>query len=696
MFVTAREKAIIETIIKTSGKHTAHSIADHLHVSVRTVQRDLKNIEHLLERFELELVKTNEKGFSISGKDERIFRLIQTLVMVKPIDLSAEERKLLILLQLMDSHDSLKLAPLAGDLGISVTTLVAYLDELASWLSAYGMKLTRKKGVGVELLATEEACRKALANFYLLYFNEDLIETLFSLAEQNQEGEGLVLHYFKPGYLRKADQWLSEVNAGLTRLADNDYMGLLIHLCLTMQRNESGFFLPEKEMDQYAKEFEEYRLAEEIGRRVKDELGIPMHSSDFGYLALLWRGSKVQGAENLYYDSVTIGRSLKKIIQHVSQQLNVDLTSDFSLFQGLLAHMEPSLFRIGQGLSSFNPLTEDIKRKYPVLFMAVKQALEQEFADIVFPEEETAYIVLHFGSALELRKETVPITALVVCPTGIGTSKMLASRIKKEIPEITSVQISSLKELQETDHEAFDIVISTVRLPLIHQEYVLVNPLLRDEDIQSIRIQLGESIQQLTKSHQYTAQPDAEKEEPARELPSLQTMLQDMEDTQTSMKSILQNLQVTDSEGGSDYQSILLKMAKRCKEDGLIGDVRGVYEQLLQREKQAGLGIPGTSMALFHCRHESIKEMVFRIAHLGKPCTLMGMDRREMKARNILLLLAPDEMREKQLEILSMVSTAIVESAENMLVFSSSNEQMIRRKLEETFYSFLQNNLVKE
>ncbi len=57
------------------------------------------------------------------------------------------------------------------------------------------------------------------------------------------------------------------------------------------------------------------------------------------------------------------------------------------------------------------------------------------------------------------------IQALIVCPTGIGTSKMLASRIRKEIPEINSVVIKSVKEIKEAALEGYDVVISTVRLP---------------------------------------------------------------------------------------------------------------------------------------------------------------------------------------------------------------------------------------
>ena len=111
--------------------------------------------------------------------------------------------------------------------------------------------------------------------------------------------------------------------------------------------------------------------------------------------------------------------------------------------------------------------------------------LRKEFTDIDdFPDDEIAFIVLHFGSALVMREEANSIKALIVCPTGIGTSKMLASRIKKEIIEIDSVEIKSIKDIQQDANlKSYDVIISTVRLPFIDMDYILVSPLLSEENI---------------------------------------------------------------------------------------------------------------------------------------------------------------------------------------------------------------------
>ncbi|NEU36184.1 sugar transporter, partial [bacterium LRH843] len=79
--------------------------------------RDLKAIESLLKQFNLQLVRTQDEGLIISGKDEQIFKLIQELMKVQPTDQSPKERKLLLVIKLLEEA-SFKLQTLAKDLGV--------------------------------------------------------------------------------------------------------------------------------------------------------------------------------------------------------------------------------------------------------------------------------------------------------------------------------------------------------------------------------------------------------------------------------------------------------------------------------------------------------------------------------------------------------------------------------------------------
>ncbi|MBB2482320.1 BglG family transcription antiterminator [Bacillus sp. APMAM] len=695
MFITSREKAIIELIIKTSGKHTAFSIATFLNVSVRTIQRDLKTIEKILEYFHLQLVRKSNEGLVIEGKNQQIFRLVQNLTGSHPVDQTPQERKLLLLLTLLKDVESFKIQALATELGVSVTTLTIYLDELTEWLKNFNLELTRKRGVGVEFHGTEENKRKALASYFLLYFNEDMIESLF-LLEKGKSTQEKILYYLDPMYLLEIDRIVNDTLINRhSRLADSDYIGLIIQICITVQRIKDGFLM-QSESSFFNEHSEEYILMEKICQTVEESLSLQFTYADVRFLASILKGSKLQEVETVPYDSVVLGQMIKNMIQYVSTQLHVDLTRDFSLFQGLVSHLEPSLFRIKQNMGLFNPLTEEIKRKYPVLFLAVKNSVVKEFKDIEdFPEDEIAFIVLHFGSALVLREEEMKIKAVVVCPTGIGTSKMLASRIKKEILEIDSVEIKSIKEIQSQESlQSFDVVISTVRLPFIRTEYILVNPLLSDEDISAIRSFLQKNIGNLTKNKKYTGKTGPLVSRKAN--PTLSDLLQELKDIESSIESIIQHFRIYRNLRQDGYKDTMREMLRIAEMENLIGNVENVMETLLDREEKGGLGIPDTGMGLFHCRSKHVHQLLFQISHLDKPFMVKGMDGNEMPMKNLLLMLAPENLSTREQEIISLLSTSLIESKESIMIFSSGNEDAVREKLESIFLEYLQTNWIKE
>ena len=346
MYITSREKDIIELIIKTSGKHTAISIATYLHVSTRTIQRDLKSIERILQSFDLTFTRNMDKGLMIEGKNEQVFRLIQYLVSMNPVDQTPQERKLRMLLTLLQ-EESYKIQTLAHYLGVSITTLTTYLDELSDWLKPFHVRITRKRGVGVELIGTEADKRQALARYILQHFNEELIEILFLLRNGKYSQEN-VLGYFDSDYFLTIDKLVkASFSRAQPRLADSDYIGFIVHICITMQRTEAGFLM-EEAIEVRNELTHEYNLIKNICIGLEKLCSVSMDKEDTVYLAVILKGSKLQAMDDLPYDSVVFGQKIKKLIRYVSAQLHVDLSNDFSLYQGLLAHMEPSLLRIKQ------------------------------------------------------------------------------------------------------------------------------------------------------------------------------------------------------------------------------------------------------------------------------------------------------------------------------------------------------------
>lgn len=265
-----------------------------------------------------------------------------------------------------------------------------------------------------------------------------------------------------------------------------------------------------------------------------------------------------------------------------------------------------------------------------MLFMAVRNSLEKEFNDISFPEDEIAFIVLHFGSALLMNEEKTAIRAVIICPTGIGTSKMLASRIQKEFAEINTVDIKSIKEIEKSKLNVFDMVISTVKLPFDDLNYILVSPLLNDEDIQMIRSFLQHNIRQLTSKNEYMKNNNSKNFnlQPSK----LQDVLQEMEEVHSSIEAILNNFRLY-RRSNAGYLQVLREMTERLEQAGLVSNAEEVLQKLAERETMGGLGIPNTNMGLYHCRYDGIQELIFQICHLDNPCVIKGMDGTEVQLK---------------------------------------------------------------
>ena len=122
-----------------------------------------------------------------------------------------------------------------------------------------------------------------------------------------------------------------------------------------------------------------------------------------------------------------------------------------------------------------------IKYKYPRLFDIVHKAIDQTWPELVFPDSEIAFIVLHFGGSLK-SQSTQLLHVLVVCSSGIGTSRLLATRLQQSFNEIEKITQASVSDLKMLNLEDYDGIISTVKLD-ITTPFITVNPLLPESDV---------------------------------------------------------------------------------------------------------------------------------------------------------------------------------------------------------------------
>ncbi|MEH7351648.1 BglG family transcription antiterminator [Gottfriedia acidiceleris] len=695
MYISAREREIINLLLDHPNGINVQEIAENLNVSSRTVQRELKGVESIALAHSLFLKKILGVGMYIEGTPEQKNEL-QIAILKSGQEFTQKERQELILCSLLKEPESIKLSSLANDLHVTVATVSNDLNKVEEWLKDFDLELMRKKGYGIALLGSERKKRKALGHLIAQQLNEyEFLSVVEDEHESKNSFSNGLLEIIKLEKLTMIGKMIRDIEQQLPySLADSAFMTFTIHLSLAIERIIQGEVV---QMNQQVLEelstSKEFNIAGQIVNELEEVFKVNIPNAEKGYITMHLLGARQRKEKNdwLEESSTEIIVGSKKLINYVSKELEINFEEDQALFEGLITHIEPAIYRIQKKLDANNPLAGQIQEDYPALFKIIQEGLKEAFPSIVFPTEEIAYLVLHFGSSQVIYDNSKEVRALVLCSSGIGSSKMLASRIKKEIKEITDIEVSSLANLRNIQIEQYDIILSTVEMPGFSKKYITVNPLLPKKEAEQIRdeIKLNSLTTEATllrKLHSKKFQKQIKLETPELIKQNLEVVHQYSE----TVLHILNTFETISLPFIPTSSILLLEVCKQANVRGLIGDYFEVTNQLTEREKKGGLGIPGTTIALYHCRSEYVMQPVFLSFLLHEPMVVKAMDHSSIIINTLLLLLAPVEMQTGQLEVLSTISSTIIEDEESTRIFASNNYTDIYNKLSYALYENLQ------
>lgn len=700
LYISGRERSIISLLLKASSELTAGEIAQKLNVSNRTVHRDMNNIEHLLEDYDLQLEKKSGVGLKIVGTASSKSKLEAAIDQVVASGFVPKERQTIILSSLLETNEPIKLFTLANELSVTTATVSQDLDTIEQVLKAFRLDLIRRRGYGVKLEGAEEDKRAALS--YLISNHLDpfefvslLKENIKKRAKQNAISDRL-LGLVNPNKLRAIEETVEAANDELPyKLADSAHIGLVVHLSLAMERLEKGEGIQfDREYLKQVSGTKEYDVAKNMVRRLERVLSATIPEDEIGYITMHLRGAKLRAShqDNHLIDGedTEIVYRARELIRGVGKRLNRKLSAEGSLLTDLTTHLKPALYRLDQRMQIKNPLLGEIMGDYSELFHVVKESAEEAFPGMAFPDDEIAYLVLHFAAALLRTNEEMDLKALAICASGIGSAKIMATRLQQRIPEIKEVKNLSLFDLKDISPAEYDLVISTVPLSNFDREYIIASPMLLQDDVE--RIKKAVRNKRLTYNN---LRGDRKKDEYGTDLKQedFLSKLADLRAYSGIILDILHTFHVTDA-GGRAFNEALMMACKGLQISGNIKDYRKVHRNLTDRAQLGGLGIPGTKLALYHARSEGVLRPVFTLCTLQDLHPLKGMDGEEMSIKTIILMLAPAEADEKTLEVLSHISSLIVQDERSSRLFESESEQEIKTFLSGQLYRFLQNKKI--
>ena len=696
MDVSSRERQVMNFLLNLEKPAAVREIAESLNVSERTVHRDLKGIERILSDFELELIKKSGVGLFISGREERKNALLNELQTVSPYGFSSEERQVIILSSLLEMNEPIKLFTLANELKTTIAAITQDLDQVEKGIREFDLKLVRKRGYGVQIEGDESGKRAVLSKLISSYM--DVFELIYQAKENIQKQTKLsmisdkLLGHVSSDKLLTVKETVDWSNEELKfKLTDNAYVGLVVHLALAVERIQKGegVDIHPSYMGEISST-KEFNIAKKMTRRLEQSLSLKIPENEIVYITMHLLGAKLSANNSIDNDGadLDIAFKVRKLIHAIEINLSISLPNHDSLERDLLTHLKPAIFRLRKRMNINNPMLHEIQKDYSDLFEIVDEAVSEVFPELTFPEDEIGFIVLHFAAAL-ISAENFHLRTLVLCSSGIGTSKILATNLKKHFPEIKEIQNISILDLNHIDPNQFDFIVSTVQLQKTDYDYVLASPMLTEDEVNRIR----KAIRARKLSKKRNGKADTTGGPVGNE-----NYLIKLENTKRYLDiavDLLDAFHIHEVEDSLSISLILLTACHVLEDENRIMNRDNVHAKLIERAQLGGVGIPQTKLALYHTRDDHILSPTFTIYRLSKPIQISGMDGKEMDMNTLLLMLSPQSVRPEVLEIMSLISSLLIQETKAIELFEEADEDAIKRFLSEHFFNYVQQKQVR-
>ncbi|KMT59555.1 PTS modulated transcriptional regulator MtlR family protein [Listeria fleischmannii 1991] len=671
MYISARARLILEYLFMSKEAITTSILADYMSVSVRTIRRDLKDVAEILHGYKLQLERGSDQVLSITGADSDKQAFKWQLLDLSYNEYTPLERQQFVLKTLLKEDEPIKLIALANDLSVTVSTISNDLTKIEEDLPK-GVQIERRRGAGISLSGDELKKRSLLSDLIAEQFSQKTLFQLFNETSQSEKTSQFVderlLHLVGKETIlnveKKARIWRSELPYKIT---DEAYLNLVIHIAISVHRMLTGHFIQEFAQKDTIRGYAEFQVAKEILSSCLEMEAEVVPDGEAAYVTIHLRGAKSDDYEahdfsgNEHVLSVTLA---KQLIRRVENRIHRKF-EEGALLKGLTAHLRPALRRLNEKMRIHNPLVTSIKEDYPELFDIVKEEFSAVYLKEAVPEEEIGYLVLHFGAALLTLEEESNFSGIVVCASGIGTSRMLVTRLRQAIPKLKQLETVSLFELPNKVKSPHDVVVSTIDLGEVDFDYFLVSPMLSEREISQIELYLH------GKSSTYHHYDDLEKEQQLTMLETIHRLENKKRYTETIL-DVLKNFQVMVMEEVTpSLEDMIRAILMRIMEKDQDFQVEALRKSLLSREKWGGFGISGTKMALFHARNEHISKPLFQIFPLKGKVNVPGMNGMDVEVETFIVLLAPEKLSPQGLEVLSYISSLLIESEETIRLFES-------------------------
>ena len=646
-----REKLILQILLKNIGEALSiKEIAKATKIKERTLYREIKNLEDSLQRLGIELVKEKSRYIlkgNVSSLDSSLFE-----TNFEDYAYSTETRLTLILCFLILNEDT-SIKDISEKLMLSYNTVASTITTLEKILFDYKLTLIRKKGQGIEIEGKEVDRRVLLIS---LLCNEISDEEFFTrLNNRDILSSNPFIKFLNFDLIKKVFYENKHLDV-FNLYTDSSIKKILISLNVVFLRISYTTEIKENFTAQ------EYNSIISLLNASKEIVDFDITEDIIQFLIKILKTCRLIEQLSYFNDkySYTLVYKINLLIKYVSEKMNVDFTQDTNLSSGLIAHVESAIKRHQMNLTEENDeLLEFVLKNYNELYLIIKSELLVVFDEINFNSTELSYIVIHFASSFEQIYRKNFIRALVICASGIGSSKILGSQIRKNIPEIKNLEYTIPSKVTKSLVNNYDVVISTIELEQ-DIDYLLIPTILKEKDISLIQ-------ERMLASRSFKRN-DFVKSEDSFNIDKLGSACQ----------IILKNTEYIVADNTKNNKEILDNIFENSTL--VINNKEEIVDSLLERHNKSSVVIPNTDIALFHILDKELAEPFIIICSLNNVLAMKDAMGEEQRVEYFIIMVSPNE--QEYTELLSQISIAILDDKIFGEALASKNKNFILTKVE--------------
>ncbi|WP_338218133.1 BglG family transcription antiterminator [Lacticaseibacillus salsurivasis] len=582
--MNSRQVDLLKMLCGENGFIAANSLSKRLHVSNKTIYKDLDNLLSELKGTNVKLIRRPRVGIRLSGSATDKKELLDKLRLIdnEPINEdrnSIEFRRDEMVRKIILNEESQTLKDISEQWLVSKTSVLHDIEYINKTISTTNGTV-ESNGKTICFWGDEEQRQVAVARYLATATNRENGNLKDSMSNFFTEGVFETIEEVF-GIVRKRS--FVEVPA---------YYLLALKLVTMIQiyrLMKDVHFEGSRNPQDYKEDSDVYGVAEQVLKMASDRLPFYYTEADVERLARNFSayrlGNEVKDQQYNWEETIETLMARMEAIQKMS------FLGKAQLKKQLLYHVPAMVLRLKQGLVVRNPLLNDIKEQYPALFGMTWYALSflEEKYGIALNDDEVSFITIYFHTSLN---KVIPSSEVIIL---YGQHSQLRgyveSQVQQLLPANTKLTQTTVQNFRKVDKEGINLIIAVDVTGVVSDiPMVAVTPLIDSKDKAKILVEYAENVV-------LNQQPESDIHFPL-------------------LKGIISPDLIFWKEEMSNKNEALDFLIQKLENKGIVSENFG--DSIYRRERLGSTEIEGGS-ALPHANPKTVKETKVAILVLRKP-----------------------------------------------------------------------------